>query len=450
MLIIFFILVIFTKGEELLFPFKTELVNLEKSKYIESIFNNKIYIPIEIGIKKQKINLYLTMDSSYLVVSDYSINPSYYNKNISNTYSNTSKFETFYFEFFTKGYYAKEDFYFQTSLNSTSKNKFHNIEFIHAFEYKDINYISSGYLGLKLSEEKKINIFSSLKESKIISKYLWNLKYTSDTEGYLSIGQFPKEYINEEGIRRAKAMECNSQSLTNSDTHLCWYLKFNDIKFGDIKVNRDRIAKLSPELGIIIGTFEYMIKIEENYFSKLNGKCEKKLSENHYYYYECDKNTDLSSFKDLIFNHQEFIYNFTLTKDDLFKAYNDKIYFLIIFYKFSSYGKNWELGKPFIKKYSFLFDTDSKIIYYYDNYNNGNNKDGENSDQGKTNVVYFVIIGILVLGVIIMIILVLVKLLYKTKKKKANELKEDIEYNKDNETSENNEEKKKDDNSLGI
>lgn len=445
-LIINIFLIQIINSNQIIFPFQTESINIESSKYIEAITDNKIYITTEIGEPPQKITTYLTTDTSYLIIGDTSMNPTYYNNEKSKTYLKTSELTDFYFEYFTKGYYANETFLFQTSFNNNkniNKQKYNNIEFIHAMEFSDKNKITPGYLGLQMPKQNKFNLINNLKTANAISSYIWYLKYTSDSEGYLAIGQYPPEYSNNTNIlKRANALPCQNENI---NTYLCWYLRFNDIKFGDIKVNRDRTAALSPELGFIIGTNEYKIKIEENYFGKIfKDKCKQILSENNYYYYECDKNTDVSSFKDLVFSHQEFMYDFVLTKDDLFKVYGDKLYFLIVFDKYTYYGKNWKLGKPFIVKYNFIYDTDNKLIFF-------DNKRGQNSsnNNGNSNLIYWIIIGFLGLCVVVMIVLVLIKVVFKPKKKKANELREDIDERINDDTG-NDDDNNKKENFLGV
>ena len=129
---------------------------------------------------------------------------------------------------------------------------------------------------------------------------------------------------------------------------------------------------------------------------------------------------------------EEFMYDFVLTKDDLFIQYRDKIYFLVVFDKFLSYGNNWILGKPFIKKYNFSYDADSKLILFYTNVNEvkeaEKNKIKIKKIQIPNTLGYWIIIGILVLCVLVMALLVIIKVFYQPKKKLANELKEDIDY----------------------
>ena len=437
-LILFFNFIIFTNSNQIVFPFKTEEINDESLNYIKGIQDNKIYITTDIGNPPQKIKLYLTMSSCLLLIANSSIDTSYYNSEKSKTYVNISK-STPYFEIFTNAYLSQENFIFQTSYDNKNTKEFNNIEFMHVIEYSSSTYISPGYFGLQIPKKNKMNIFDNLKKSNVISSYIFNLNYTSDNEGFLSIGEFPSLYNDnkeEDAIKKTNALPCSNDYISNND--LCWQLKFNDVEFGDIKVNRDRGADIMPELGFIKGTKEYQTKIHENYFTKYhNGKCKLNNYGSFFYYYECDKNTDISSFKDLIFSHQEFMYDFVLTKNDLFKEYNGKLYFLIIFDYYLNYGDNWKLGKPFIKKYSFVYDADKKIIYYYDKQNS--NKKGNEGGGSKT-FIYWIIIGFLCIAMIVMIVLVLTKVIFKPKKKKADELTEDNDYiNQDNK-----------ENSLGV
>ena len=437
----FLLLIIFlvfgnTKQNKIIFPFKTELPSNPSSNYIDEYSQNNIYMTTEIGNPPQIINLYLTMDTNYLIISNSSIDVSYYNNQKSNSYINTTKLTVFYLEYFTKGYYAKDTFLFRTSLDNEEKQKFKKIEFIHALEYNTrVNPIYSGYFGLQIPKKNKPNIYNCLKKEKVISEEYWNLKYTSDNEGYFLLGEYPPEYTDEKNLRKTNSLPCNEES-----TYLCWSLKFNDIKFGEINVNRDRNAKITPEFGFIVGTGEYELKISENFFNKLNNKCQKKLSEMNYYYYECDKDIDISNFKNLEFSHSDLMYNFIMTKDDLFKIYNDKIYFLIVFNMYSPYGSTWKLGKPFIKKYNFGYNVDNYKIYFY-NINEENEEILGNKDKNK-NIAYYIVIAILGIGVIIMAIFVIVNKFLKPKRKKADELQEEINIS----TDENN----KNQNALGI
>jgi len=423
----FVILIIFSifnysNNKGIIFPFETEKMDKEISNYIDSFKQNKIFITIEIGSPSKIINTYLTMDTNYLIIANSSIDNSYYNNEKSITYKNISFLDNYFLEYFKKGYLAKETFLFKTSLNNNEKQKFNNIEFIHALEYKDDTIKNSGYFGLQIPKKYKPNIYKSLKKENVISEEYWNLKYTSDDKGYFILGEYPSEYNDEINVRKTNALPC-----TEENTNLCWHLKFNDIKFGEINVNRDRLAEITPELGFIIGTGEYEQKISENFFNKFNNKCQKKSTEDYKYnYYECDEDFDTSNFKNLEFIHTDLEFDFIMTKDDLFKIYNNKIYFLIIFSVYSE--KSWKLGKPFIKKYNFGYNTDNNKIYFY------HKEEKVDESKNNSNTIYYIVIGVLGIGAIIMAIFVIINKYFKPKRKIANELKEEINIssNQDN------------------
>ena len=87
-----------------------------------------------------------------------------------------------------------------------------------------------------------------------------------------------------------------------------------------------------------------------------------------------NKNIDLNNFEQIEFIHEELSYKFILDKNDLFVDYKDKKYFLCIFIDedLDHSSKNWIFGTPFIKKYNFAFDQDSKIILFYEQIGNKN------------------------------------------------------------------------------
>ena len=132
------------------------------------------------------------MNTCFLLITNSSIDSSYYNSEKSNSYVNISK-NTPYTEIFTNAYLSRENFIFQTSYDNTNTKEFNNIEFMHVFEYSSNAYISPGYFGLQLPKKNKMNIFDNLKKSNAIYSYIFNLNYTSDNEGFLSIGEFPLE-----------------------------------------------------------------------------------------------------------------------------------------------------------------------------------------------------------------------------------------------------------------
>jgi len=77
----------------------------------------------------------------------------------------------------------------------------------------------------------------------------------------------------------------------------------------------------------------------------------------------------------------------------------DGKYFFLIVFPVNDNNKYWKLGKPFLKKFQFIFDQDKKLIGFYKNiYNNIYNNDI------KIIFLFFLcIIIILLLGIFIFI-----------------------------------------------
>jgi hypothetical protein len=120
----------------------------------------------------------------------------------------------------------------------------------------------------------------------------------------------------------------------------------------------------------------------------------------------------------LTFIHNELGQKFILDKDDLFKDYNGKKYFLVLF-QAKGETQKWALGTPFVKKYPLTFDHESRNIFYYES---GNNNEDEGTPTSKIILICVCValgIGAVILGIVLGKILVA-----NRKKKKAKELEE--------------------------
>ena len=113
-------------------------------------------------------------------------------------------------------------------------------------------------------------------------------------------------------------------------------------------------------------------------------------------YFYCNKNVDLSGFKPFIFTINEFNYNFTLTKDDLFFDVGDKYVFLMKFGGFSELI----LGYPFLKRYQLIFNQNTKTIGFY-----LKNKKENTSFFSVKYIITICILTLFLLGLIIVAIL---------------------------------------------
>ena len=151
----------------------------------------------------------------------------------------------------------------------------------------------------------------------------------------------------------------------------------------------------------------------------------------------------------MILYNSDFNKNFTLTKNDLFafnsKEENDKnLYFLIV--NGIDDQNRWILGIPFLKKYILSFDYDNKRIGYYINY--GKEKDEDKNGKGNgisffESTAFKVIMIIIAAGIIFVLGMIFSNYLKKTRKKRANELDDNFEYEAYYDKNSNDEEKNK-------
>ena len=125
--------------------------------------------------------------------------------------------------------------------------------------------------------------------------------------------------------------------------------------------------------------------------------------------------------------------NFTFTKDDLFLDIGDKYIFLMCF----GGSPVIYLGYPFLKKYKFIFNQDSKTLGYLFESNGtvgprGKEKEKEIVKKEKFKTIYIVLICVLS-AILIGLGIFIYFFLKKKKKKLASELSEQPETQNNNE-----------------
>ena len=467
--IIFYIILLnifsyYTK--KIIIPFKT--TKNTNSNYIMSLLQNQIYTQLEIGSTKQNIYLSISTETDIFAIESYLINETFYSAKKSTSYTNNTYL--YYYENYARmkrGDVLNETFYFQNTLKENdNKNNYSNIMFYYITELSkgysgnDNGYIDdnitliSGILGLQITRKyfnyDEIIFIKSLKNIDAIDNLVWSISYENDEEGYLIFGEYPHQY--ESNLTENDYININCITL---DYEYYWYFTFTDIKIGSNKMKSFRTCEYAPQLGLIISTIEYYEIIDKYFqgFISLN-KCKKKeilYKTIEYYYYECDKNINTTNFEPILFIHRDSNINFTLDKNDLFVEYNDILYFLVIVPKKTSYNQRWVLGKPFVKKYKFAFNHDSKNMLYYEGRTRNNDKSNDRGNKFK-NILFYVLICVLGIFVVILGIFIGKLLFGKKKKKKANELEDNINEDNNNSINENNKEiiSDNDYNKMGI
>ena len=416
---------------------------------ITKLFYYKPYLNISIGTPSQLIPILFCKDSFSLFIHE-----SNFNKNKSSTYnSSTNEAIPYFLEFYFTGYPSKDIINF---------GNFHQkifFDFVLSVFY-DNPY---GCLGMKIPRENRDeppSFPSLLKNSKIIHDKIWTIKINKNLEynniqlnnfGELIIGDYPHQY--EENKNKYNETKYKFEDVPIHSYKFYWdikikciYLKTNDKKEKIYIKNlntRENEVSLKYENMLIIGTQEYHNLIYENFFDKYdyikNNICiEKIIPEKKFLnYIECiydEKKLkfNLSNFPSVYFESIEYDKIFELNSEDLFllDKKNNKYIFLIIFP--TNYIEiTWGLGFPFLKKYQFIFDEDKKLIGYYnspENYDNSKIIENENNEKYRLYILIIVLLLIVLLLLVITFFLVK-KLMNKNRRKRANELDDEYEYN---------------------
>ena len=191
-------------------------------------------------------------------------------------------------------------------------------------------------------------------------------------------------------------------------------------------INKDRVSNtkekvvLEIENNIIIPIKSYSEKIKEVFFKDLvyKSKCSFEDANETFSFYHCDKDIDISSFPILSFYQQNINYTFELNATDLFVEINDRLYFLMNFANNDEY--KWVLGSPFLLKYNFTYDFDSKSVGMYFGTK-------EKPKEGFNMVWIAVIISSVIIVILGVVIFIVIKKF--PRKTRANELEENFEYN---------------------
>ena len=352
-------LIIFSKEKYIIFPFNQIIKN--ESYFYENLYRTEYISNILIGTPPQNIPLYLKFSQYYFYICndiDYRI----YNRNLSKSFFTKNENETFYPSVdFSTCIFAYETLYLQFN-NKVKIIK--DFPFIFAGKKKyDIIYPSSIGLGNKGFESYNFyNFIDFLYKNKEIESKIFFINFINETFGYLIIGNKFEEYDN----KKYKNYKFE-KTYTLLET-----FNFDWVMGCDVKVNNFLLEK---EVEVMIDmNVEYYIFSEElkNYldlifFSKFFNQsiCFIQEFANIYFLYYCDLSfeNEIMNFPNISFFQKELNHTFHINKKNLFRKFNNKIYFNPIFEK---YGRNKNvLGKPLFLEYQIIFDLDKKMIGFY-------------------------------------------------------------------------------------
>ena len=417
--------------DKIILPFSTKVYPLDINNEFKYIFKNEIYTTLEIGTPSQKIELFLTMRTPFFIIKHNDSLPEYYKNVSSSTYRYYDLSSTYYFndDIIKRGVHSGEKINLQASFDNQDILNVPVFDFIYGTEWEEDSDKHMGVLGFQFCStsfiyDKEVNFINTLKKNRLITNYIWYLNYTSENNGYLVIGEFPHSFdtkkYDQENLNQINLHQEGAQKAE-------WNLYFDNIQYGDTQFNSQRTGKLALQYGVIFGPLAFDQFITKEFFEYYvnNSKCERKKYNDKHDYYVCNENIDLSKFKNIEFSLKGLSNkNFVLTKDDLFLKKNGKLYFLVVFGEKLKWKYSWTLGKPFMKKYNFLFDQDGKQILYY---NNNENIKSKNILGNKT-FVYYIWGGLGILLIIIIFLIYYLMKLIKERKKKLYELEDEFDY----------------------
>lgn len=477
----------------------------KEEKAIEDLsFYVKLISVIEIGRPPQKIEAIFDLRLSNYYISNYCYDCSFcylHNKSTSFFKAHTDQIPMG----FGKDFYAYETFYFLDEINNQKKS----VEEMLIYLSESNEQKNCLTIGLKFPDNFN-NKFQEpflhqLKHQKIINKYCWTMIFNDNNElkddydGKFIFGDIINDYYSHNkdysldkivstytGNKKKKAI--------NQDTALDWGIPFDAINYvlpekkenNIVNLDNNYISEFDFNLNAIYGTYEYSRNIQRDYFAFYFFKNICQLTHmrgSSYKYIYCHSGNftknDLEKFPQLNFINKDLRYKFTFDYKDLFYLSPDKNYYIfnilmINVFNFDEIdgdvidGEKWILGLPFWKKYQFMFDSDNKLIYFFNkngifldevqyNKNDNNNynkniKTVKNKDITNKNriididkkvenyyvieikkVILIIFLIIVFLFIFCFLILIIRKLLFKkgfilVRAKKVNELNEDQYY----------------------
>ena len=472
---------------------KSQIFYKSIEKYIENmLFEYKLYSLIEVGQPPQSIEAFFDLKiSNYFISNICKDCLSFYSYKKSKTFIKTETDEKPFL--YGSTFYGNETFYFYDEKN---EQKIIENMLIFLPELKEDKEIKNCLnIGLKFPDYSNNNyqetFIQQLKHKNKINQYLWTLifydnnkdKLKNDYEGEFIFGDIFNDYykiIDNRDFSFSKVTHTytgiiKKKNSIKEEIMLEWGIQFDEIYFlnsknnlnsnNNININTNIISihdltiEFDINLNVILGPSNYYNNIITYFFNDYfkNNICKESFIRNKMYkFIYCNvvnfTKNDLEKFPILNLKNNILRYIFNLDYKDLFSLTNDNKYYIFNIMLFNILNNNneeqrWVFGLPFLKKYHFIFDSDNKLIYFYnkngkfsdefENINNKseiNNKDVNKKDkliniEKKYIFIIFIIIFVNIFFIFLCIILfkkILLKKGYILKRiKKANELMDD-------------------------
>ena len=452
---------LFQKAEAyIVLPFRMNFPKNDNNitKLFNELFDNKLIITLPLGNPQKNVDFYATMNEYIYYLEEGSCKnyiehddtfSSSYDFKESKTFKEKDK--SFTFIKLKQCYLGEDKIYLYQDINLKS-----------TLECPILFYYGSN--GANINNNKKIcgimgfqnenipfrlyeyeNFISELKRKKIINSYSWYVHYFDDKnkknnfDGVIVLDILNQKFFSDFPFLK-KEDDYNTVSVASLECILAWTFSFDEIYYHynenkiDIKV---LIAGFAFETDFIQCSESYFNSIKNNFFNSLIKENICTLIEDKYFYIYCEKNAFekfKKTFPSLYFKSSGLNRTYILDSEDLFKEFGNIYFFMIIRPRYSV--KIWTLGKVFMKKSNFYFDSDKKLIGYFDSVNNVElNKEKKKSETNffdKIKWYIFIILGIII-GFFIG-----KKIRENARKLRANELEDNYEYLENKKNSNNN------------
>ena len=422
-----------------------ELNETNPRNIMNNIINQNLYGILEIVSPKQKVDVRIEFDSNNFYISK---NNSFIHNDENKIFSKLKKYNSYSSNSLTileEGILFNDDNLIMTSVAKDYvyfNDGEYEIEFLLA---EVLEYPSTGGIGLQISNSglSKFSFLSFLAKIKNIGlgdNYSWTIIYNNKKEGYdgyLLLGDYLHNinnkdiFINNQKIYEDSLYSIYSYSYENIIKRGFYMdeltiLKLNG-KVENIKDKKYLYVELDYNFGGIVGPNYIEFYLDNTIFPKDNI-CKKNkflLESKVYFFYYCKNDNSIiqkikNNFPKISFVNIQFNYNFTIDPNDLFIEKNEYVYCLMVFSLNENNG--WKLGRPFLQKYQFMFEQDTKKIHFY----SYKNKVDINGVKKSTLVKIIVVLSIvfLILGFCIG------RIIYRRhfKKQRINELDDNFEY----------------------
>ena len=397
-------------------------------------FETNYYTNISIGSNNQIIPMHLSFSNyhSFITIANYSGGDFIkYDPDKSDTYKKTYGERYFVFINIKKGIDSKERFNLKTIDNKVLECD--NIDFILA---TDLVKNISGDLGMKTSTKEEqfnrlmnFNFIINLHKNNYIKHQIFSINFFNENEGEIMIGNTPDNYSNLDiDTYKSTYIPSNKDGFFWGFKNLVSYL---DNKRINIK---QEYAEFLIESNVITPVINCIQKINETFFKSLinNDECIFVNNNNYFHFYHCNKDINLTNFPVITIYQNDIDYTFELTSNDLFEDINNRKYFLVNF--LNNNDTKWILGKPFLKKYNFTYNFDSRTVGLFFGTKEKEEEKEEPKNEEFNKVWIYVIISVVIIIILSGVIVIIVKKL--PRKKRVNELEENFDY-KENKNEEN-------------